>query len=278
MKTQLISFCAAVSFALLFATNASAYFVRPVVSFGPGTIIDGLIVDGSTQNAVGFSDAARSARSDVNLETGEVKLFASASGPGTSASANGIMGDTLTFLNGAGTSASFSFGLEATLDIDVSMETLDSPGFFATVTMGVFNQGVADFTNWFSLGTDALFFGTDSFSLTDPQTDVLDQLVEIGVFGNVPLASGRETLDVFYAAFIAGGSGSFGQITSFMFDGENTAIAGLDAGEGVDVFSDSGVFLGFGREPSSQVPAPMSALLLAIGLLVMRFTRISTSS
>lgn len=40
--------------ALLFAASANAYFVRPVVTFGSGTLIDGLIVDGATQNDDGL--------------------------------------------------------------------------------------------------------------------------------------------------------------------------------------------------------------------------------
>src|SRR5690606_8264839 len=86
--------------------------VRPVITFG-GEIVDGLIVDGATSNSVEFSDAARTARSSVDLASGEMRLFTSGAGATVSSSAQGIMGDSLTFLNGAGTTVNFSWGLEA---------------------------------------------------------------------------------------------------------------------------------------------------------------------
>ena len=250
--------------ALLFAASANAYFVRPVVTFGSGTLIDGLIVDGATQNDVGFNDAARQARSDVNLATGEMKLFAAASGPSTSASGQGIMGDTVTFVNGIGTDAYFSFGLDAVLDVDVTIDTFDSPLFSWRVTVGVFERGLVDYTDWFGRSGEALLFNTATDSISDPMADIVGMPINAFVDGTLILPTNRETYDVFYQASLFGGSGSLGQIASFVFDGENTATAGVDVAQGVEVYSGSGVFLGFGADPNA-VPVPATIALLSAG-------------
>lgn len=70
---------------------------------------------------------------------------------------------------------------------------------------------------------------------------------------------------MFYQASLFGGSGSLGQIASFVFDGENTATAGVDVAQGVEVYSGSGVFLGFGADPNA-VPVPATIALLSAGV------------
>jgi hypothetical protein len=269
MKTKILLIIIACLFS---SQNSHAYFVRPFVTFGAGTSIDGLIVDGATQNDVGFGGSNRQARANVNLATGEMKLFAAASGPGTSASGQGVMGDSLTFRNGAGTNATLSFSLDAILHVDVFQDTLDSPLFTWGVTLGVFERGLVDHTDWFGRSSEAVFFGSDSDSITDPDEDISGLAVNPSVEAIIPLSTDNEIFDVFFNAFLFGGSGSLGQITSFAIDGENTASANVNTALGVDVYSESGVFLGFASDPN-LVPVPPTMAILGAGLIILGFIR-----
>ena len=90
------------------ATEASAYFVRPVAQYGQGEMMDGLTVNGATQKSVQFHDGFTSVEAHVDLADGTLKTYASSSGPQSSfLISTGIYGDTIRYTGSETESVSF---------------------------------------------------------------------------------------------------------------------------------------------------------------------------
>ncbi len=250
----------------LLSATANAYFIRPYISYS-GSTIDGLEVDGATSRAEGYSDAFRSSRADVSLATGQMKLFVEANGPNYGATAQGVMGDTVTLVNGAGTTANFTWGLEATVNVDWFQNTLNSHTIWYVAGMAVYAPGVADRTNWHVKEDNALFYDFRVYQMPEPTEDVIDYLIDVDLSGDINLDSNYQSFDVFYTAqLLASGSDEW---MGFTIDGEHTASAGLSLADGVTMTSASGVFLRDApgnNDPSSNVPEPGTILLLGAGL------------
>ncbi len=270
-RSLLVLVCLTVPF---LAQPASAYFIRPFITFGPGQTTDGLIVDGATSSGVQFNDAARSARSFVDLETGEMALYAEGSGSTVSSSGQGVMGDTLNFQNGMGTEVFFGFELEALIDVEVLADTPGRNSFVSWfVAIAVFEAGLVDHTNFFGNAQQddpediaPLFYAEDGGDFNNPSEDIFGADVFASVDGSILLESNNETVDVFYLARLSGISNE--ELNFYLLDGENTAAAFVDVDPGVEVGSGSGVFLGFPHIVPEPGPAALlaGAWLLAFGL------------
>jgi len=275
MNTKSIPFANATALigclSLLAAGNAHAYFVRPAVTFGPGELIDGLIVDGATHNAVEFNDAARTGRASVDLATGEMRLYAEGNVNTASSSGQGIMGDTLTFVGGAGTDVHFSWGLEATVDATVIADTPNGNLLVGSVFFGIFEAGLVDHTNWFGNAQQddpddiaPLFFDTMRVDYSNPVADLSGAIIDLMIDATIKLDSDRERFDVFYTSALFGAANV--DLGSYLLDGEHTASAGVAVAPGVTVYSDSGVFLGYGADPATVALPGMLWLFAAGGL------------
>lgn len=271
LNTAVISAVFATSF------DASAYFVRPFLTFGPGETIDGLIIDGTTSSSQSFSDASRTARSSIDLETGEVRLFASGSGPSVSSSAQAVFGETLTYRNGAGTSASLFFEFDFDLFYDTIVTTPSVPTLAYTLGLHVFEAGVAEpltFTNADIL-SQAIFsetiFENIANSIDDTiigsDTDIVDDFIE----AQFSLTTDNESFDVFFVVGLLGSANN--ELGRYVLDGENTALVDFQVDDGVSVFSDSGVFLGL-----ESVPVPVPAAVWFYGAALGTFIAIRKKS
>ncbi len=259
---------------IFIAANAQAYFVRPFITFGVGQSTDGLILNGATSNAVQFNDAARTARSTVDLSTGKMSLFAQGSGPTVSSSAQGVMGDTLNFQNGMGTNVNFSFGLDAVLNATILGDTPNNSFLSWRLAIAVFETGLVDHTNFFGNAlqddpTDIapVFFQQISGDQNNPASDIVNFPINENINGNILLTSNNETFDFFYLASLAGISNN--ELSSYTLDGENTATASITVAQNVIATSGSGVFPV--NMTTTTVPEPNIFSLLVLGLLSILF-------
>lgn len=286
------------------ASIQSSYFVRPVLRIGAGEIIDGRQVNGPTtgsleQSVVGNSESA------VNLTNGTVKMYAQESAAETGLQTFGAFGERLTINGGAGTNWDLSFGLEGDLygQLGPRAPSPSSPPlFFYDLSIVVFNQGVADSTNFFALARDACW-GQDPLNCSpvpaplayeyvfesipipvddyDPFGDDSDNEFYIDVydeiFASIELASNHEVLDIFvFTNMWVAPNGAGNGLESYFADFSNTATYSQQFAPGVEAFSSSGQFLGLAAPPvtpSSNVPAPGGLLLIAIGLLGLGVSR-----
>ncbi len=271
MLARSLRFASVLFTLLLLSHAASAYFVRPFITFGPGQTTDGLIVNGATSNTVQFNDAARSSRSTVDLATGEMSLFAQGGGPTVSSSGQGIMGETLNFQGGAGTMVDFDWGLEATLDATILGDTPNNSFLTWSITVAVFEADLVDHTNFFGNAlqddpTDIapLFFQQVLGNRNNPAADINGFIIDESIQGSLELATNNETWDFFYIAGLSGIAQN--ELSSYVLDGENTATAGVQVEQFVEVGSGSGEFLGF---PTFTTPEPSALAMLGFAVVAL---------
>ncbi len=250
------------------AATAQAYFVRPYVQLPPGEVIDGLEIDGATSRTEQFGDAFRPVRSSVDLATGQIKLFAQSNGVNgvtLGAGAHGIMGDRIKITNGIGTTAHFTWGLDATVNIDWFQNTLDKKRVFYGAFMAIYDAGIADHTDWNGSKKDQALFVEDTvYQIDDPTEDVVDFVIDLDVIADIEITKPNQEFDVFYNVFML--TGDSNEWMGFTLDGWHTAQAGLTLAPGVTMTSASGVFLSRAPGGPSPVPEPGTMVLFGAGL------------
>ncbi len=261
---------------LVVSMSSHAYFVQPVVQVG-GEFVNGLDENGATSGSEGIAAADGDARADIDLNAGEMHLFASGSGTSAFSSGQGLMGDTVTFTGGQGSNVAFSFGIDGTVEATLDGTLSEFTTLQVRLAVGVFDTGLVDASNWFgnALQNDPedimpLFFEQTSIEFADDLSGSLATTFDEMITGSLALASDNVTLDFFYLAGLQGASN--GAFSSFILDAENTATASITVGPDVSTTSGSGTFLGFPAAPAA-VPLPGSVALFglaAIALLTRR--------
>ncbi|MEO8856506.1 MAG: PEP-CTERM sorting domain-containing protein [Burkholderiaceae bacterium] len=267
---------AVVSVGLAYGGVAQAgYFVLPTVQFAPGAVQNGLDVDGVTSKTLAFNDAARSAASTVDLGTGSLKAYAAADSSNSGAYANAIMGDTITFRGGAGTTWDFGFTVDGTLKADLGPE---APGNQSSTLIGysiafaVYRPGQVTWKNWFDKGDDGnavpVFFDSQNHYFTFPGGDPSQSVLE-HIGSSLTLGSDYEVFEIYAKLFAAANSDIPIGLVSSVANFGNTGKVGFNYDDSVTAYSDSGVFLGLARDPNAanDVPEPHTLALVLAGLL-----------
>lgn len=243
-----------------FTTAAQAYFVRPFLQLG-GSTIDGIEINGATERSESFTSALQS---DVSLGNGTLRTFLEITGPGNRGQAAGVMGDTLSFDNAAGTNLTFNFDFDGTINAPERDPNLNSTlqiGVF--VSFYVFESGSgATYLN-FNQHPGALVDKFLFLEFNNPSAPLQDLLVQQSLSGSFAVVgAGRHSYDVFY------GLSTFVNMNdnpgTVSMDFSHTATAGVLTAPGVVFTSESGTFLGSG--PTVPIPEPGTYLLMALGL------------
>ena len=241
---------------------AQAYFVRPFIQIGGGGTIDGLEVNGATQRTEAF---AGEAYSSVDLATGETKLSVDVTGTNKVAQAAGIFGDTVTFNVTNPTEVNFSFDYDGTIDVSNYNDSGSSLGTYVFAVLAVYEQGVADYTNFASnamlanaLTKEKVFIDFAAGETSDFTTMVNNALNGSFIVPN----TGNKSYDVFASLSLSVATNLNPSTVSMDF--LNTGKFGI-SGAAFNSNSGSGVFLT--KAAPSTVPVPSTAFLLAPALL-----------
>lgn len=202
------------------------------------------------------------AYSSVNLATGEVKASIDLTGANKFVSVAGIFGDTVTFNVAEPTLIDFSFGYEGKIDVSNYNYSGSSLGTYVSVNLAVFEEGVADYTNFTSLSgaliQESVFVDFASGETSDFTTMVNDALN--GSF--VITGSGDKTYDVFASLSLSAAINI--NTATVEMDFLNTGTFGI-SGAAFNSTSGSGLFL-TGTAPSA-VPIPAAAFMFAPAIL-----------
>lgn len=251
----------------------AGYFVRPYVGFAVGAVQDGLDVNGVTSKTVGFSDAFRSANSTVDLATGSLKGFAAQNGEGFSYF-NSIMGDTITFRGGAGTTWDFDFTLDGSLSTVLGPQAPgnnSTSGVAYSLSFAVFRPGQVTYADWFSKagGTVVpLFFENQDYQFSFPGDNPNGSIFQT-ISGNLALQSNEEIFEIYARIFASASADTATGLVSSGVDLSHTGKIDFDFSNSVSAYSDSGVFLGLARDPGvvNGVPEPGSLALVLAGVI-----------
>ncbi len=240
-------------------TAAQAYFVRPYVQLGAG-VVDGLELDGATERAENFTSALQA---QVSLDEGTVRNYLQITGPGAFGQAAGVMGDRLTFNGAGGTTLSFAFGFDGTIESPARDPNLNSNlqiGVFAHLRVFEANSG-ANHTNFTSFA-GALVSESRSLQFNNPE-DSLDEFVIDELSGSFAVVGGApRSFDIFasLSTFVAVNDNPLTVTMDFL----NTATFSVQTAPKVSYTSASGVFLGSPQTP--PIPEPGTYALMALGL------------
>ena len=265
-RTTAMLFAAATTLSM--ATQASAYFVRPVAQYGQGEMMDGLTVNGVTQKSVSFHDGFTSVEAHVNLADGTLKTYASSNGPQSSfLISTGIYGDTIRYTGSETEAVSFSVDFDGIInsnqydlgdDYPYNRRYIGVDAYFAVFEAGTgatINcwtvvcqnlQGVALYNDRYYTSYDVglsdyqgfnFSLGSDLFLKTNASYEVyvaFNLLLQPGIYGG-----------------------------SIEMDSLNTSRLSIHAPNG-SFTSQSGVLLGFDKTPAG-VPEPASWAMLIVG-------------
>ncbi|CAA0123303.1 Uncharacterised protein [Halioglobus japonicus] len=240
------------------AANANAYYVRPYLQLGGGSV-DGLIQNGATSASQNFTS---SLRAGADLNTGKARALVDLTGTNQFGQAVGGFGDTVSFSNNSvGTSVNFSFLFDGTMDVTnvVNQGAFMQYGYQATLYVFEAGSG-ATYANYTSIGGELI--GRSKFaSFTNPETDV--STVVNDILSQSITISDVQDFDVFASLGVFTSTGN--NPVRVKLDFLNTGSFGIQTADGVTYTSQSGVFLD-STNPST-VPVPGTLALLGIGLL-----------
>lgn len=278
--------------------SGANYFVRPVLRVGAGAIQDGLQYNGATQ-ATQTQNVTGSSWSTVNLQNGTVKMYAAESNGATIGGLQtfGSFGEQLTIDNGAGTNWTMRFSIEGQVSGDLEFVTPGSnnPYIWHDLSIVVFDEGVADSTNFFGIARDPCW-GQDPLNCTPAPAplayEYYSDFLDIDVFGGgsdfyeyissqisatVFLQSNHTVLDLFVFTNVVVSAEPGAGVANYVSDFSHTATFGQEFESGVDAFSSSGEFLGLSTPPQnpppSGVPVPGVLALFGLGLACLGWSR-----
>ena len=280
-----------------------SYYVRPALRVGGGELIDGYEANGAKSKDLsqGVTGTSRSA---VNLGNGTVKMYVDETlNSPVGFQAFGGFGERIDIRNGAGTTWDFAFGIEGEIFGDLGFV---APGqqpatFVYNVGLVAHQAGVANGQNFLGIANDPCW-GQDPLHCTPapaalvnefaqgvyvvpadefPDVQNFYEYVSETVFGSIDLLTNFEQFDIFtytniFLAFDTTGPES--GLTRYTMDFENTATFTQTVAPGVEVYSSSGEFLGFGEAPPidtppTGVPVPATFALFSLGLVGLGWSR-----
>jgi hypothetical protein len=248
--------------------QAASYFVQPIVGVGIGGLINGLEIDGALERQEGFNNAPTSINSSVNLADGTIKgnVALTGSSPGLGF-AQGRFGERVTFENGVGTSAEFSFSFDGYVIADARDPNLNSLlQIQVEAYVAIFDVSAgANASNWYDLsfgGNDqTLFKDRMVFNFSNPEEDLYEYVYGT-LWTPLEILDNRRSFDVFAnLTVLASLNNNPGSVD---LDFLNTGRFGIWTEPGVTYTSQSGVFLD--STGVTVVPLPASAWLLLSGL------------
>lgn len=253
----------AVGASLVFGSTASAgYFVRPVVQYGGGGIIDGYVANAETSKSVQFGSTGFSS---VDLSEGTIRSSVNVSGTGQVSLVSGVMGDTFNFGANAASIADISFDFDGIINATAADPNLAQNYTIVVIAkLRVFAEGSgANYIN-FRDHAGALVEDDYFLDLSNPTEDIVNLSLDEQLSGSFT-ANPFGSYDVFAIMELIALTN--GQPATVDMDFLNTGTLSIDTQPGVTFSSDSGVFPGSVQAPGSPaVPEPATA---ALGLLAL---------
>ncbi|QIE57451.1 hypothetical protein G5B40_19575 [Pikeienuella piscinae] len=249
--------------------EAASYFVRPFIQVGGGGLIDGLQQNGATNASQNFGT---NFQSTVDLDDGTVKARTNIPSAQSNGQSGGSFGERVAFSpDAAGTTVSFSFDFDGTIEVSDLLNGPLATGYSAFVFANLFvydSSAGATYQNFNTLGgalisrSFAQDYGTSSGATPSSTFFDIDQTLS----GSITVEANKQ-YDVFASLSVAAATNQ--NDISIMMDFMNTGTFAIDADPGVTYTSSSGVFLdSTGVTPSAvPVPAALPLLLGGLGLL-----------
>lgn len=232
------------------------YFIRPYIEVGGGGLIDGYQGNGATSGSQNFTSAFQTT---VDLDDGTVHSYMRLDGTYQSGQVAGIFGDTIKFNGGAGTSATFSFSFDGTIETGEAVNS--SLYTYVFSNLYVFEASAGATWNNFSSHSGALI-NQSKFVVYNPAVgESLSEYVEDMMSGTISL-SGPGEYSVFAALSISAAINS--NPGTVIMDFMNTGRFGITADPGVTYSSASGVFLD-STAPTGAVPEPATWAMMIGG-------------
>lgn len=255
-------------FLLSGAAHAASYFVQPIVFVSPGSFINGLEIDGNVESSHGYNNAPLSINSIVSLSDGTLKGNVVVDGTAPSGGfSQGRFGERVTFVNGEGTTANFTFSFDGFVTADARDPNLNSHlQIEVDAYVAIFApEAGANASTWYDLSFGAqdqtLFKDRLTLSFDDPAFD-LDEYISHVFSAALPVDAGRTSFDIFAnLSLIVSKNLNPGYVG---LDFLNTATFGIEVEEGVTYTSLSGSFLE--ATGVTAVPLPATAWLTLTGL------------
>lgn len=253
------------------ATTAQAtYFIRPVLQYGPGEIVDGLSLNSLTSKTHSFNDGYTSLSASVNMKEGTIKTYVSSEGPQTNyLIATGIYGDTIRYFGSETESVSFYANFDGFINsfqYDLGSEYYDTRYLGIQAHFAVYEAGTgATWNDWTTYGTQkgtALYNESYSDTWTGYGLDFstsFDALLGSDLF----LTNGAY-YEVYVAFNLLLNPGTYGG--SIEMNSMNTSTLSIYAPNG-SFTSGSGDFLGFEKTPTEAgaVPEPAAWAMMIAG-------------
>ena len=275
-KFRMSAILMAGAFTLLSAGAAQAnYFVRPVLQYGQGEMVDGLSLNGLTSRSETFNDGATRLEAHVDMPTGEIKTYVSSAIPNSNyLIATAIYGDTLRFSGSSDEAVGFFVDFDGWINsnqYDLGAEYPNDSRFIGIdAYFAVYEAGTgATWDDWTVVGSQkgtALFNDRQFLSWTDNGLDFVEGF-SFTMGDNLFLETNKyyEVYVAFNLLLNPGQYGGFIEMNSL-----NTATLSILPANSDDIGSVSGDLLGFQKvppmpTPGGAVPEPATWAMLIAG-------------
>ncbi|MCG2842668.1 PEPxxWA-CTERM sorting domain-containing protein [Sandaracinobacter sp. RS1-74] len=238
------------------AANAS-YFIRPVLQYGQGEMVDGLSLNNQTSGSQTFNDGATRLESHVSMADGTIKTYVSSDIPQSNfLIATAIYGDTIRYTGSSDEAVGFFVNFDGWINSQqYEMGEYPNNSRFIGVDayFAVYEAGTgATWSDWTVVGSqkgNALYNSREFISWQDNGLDFSESFsFEMGDYLNLET---NKYYEVYVAFNLLLQPGIYGG--SVEIDSLNTATLSIFAGEG-EIGSVSGDLLGFEKAPPPIVP------------------------
>lgn len=249
--------------------DAASYFVQPIVQVLPGSLINGLTINGSLQRSEEFNNAPTSVSSIVNLADGTIKGNTDFTGGTPNGGfSQGRFGERITVIDGVGTTLDLEFSVDGRIMADAVDPALNN---FVQIEVDAYFAVFAPSTGansstWFNLsfgndGNQSLASGRFTLDFSNPEFD-LDEFVNQQLLASLVIEEARQSFDIFAnLTLITVMNGNPGSVS---MDFLGTGSFFVDTEPGVTYTSLSGEFLD--STGVTVIPLPAAAWLTLSGL------------